>query len=113
MFRIKWPVAKRPAGGHSFHIVGYGWVTGEQAAGVFALHGTCGSMLGSPIHPRDLPLFSDDLDLLANVLDTICEERGVSRKTPEAERLGAAIIQLYRQGVKDRNKLTALAKAYL
>ncbi len=30
----------------------------------------------------------------------------------EAERLGALIIQLYRQGVKDDAKLLALARAY-
>lgn len=70
-------------------------------------------MLNSSIRPSDMPLFSDDLDLLSQVLDTVCEDRGLSRKTPEAERIGAAIIQLYRQGVKDSMKLKALARAYL
>ena len=65
------------------------------------------------IHPRDLPLFSDDLDLLQDVLERICEERGVPLRGREAEHLGAVIIQLYRQGVKDDAKLLALAKAYL
>lgn len=65
------------------------------------------------IHPRDLPLFSDDLDLLQNVLEDICKERGVPLRGREAEHLGAVIIQLYRQGVKDEAKLLALAKAYL
>lgn len=60
-----------------------------------------------------MPLFSDDLDLLSEVLGDVCENRGLHRNTPEAERIGALIIQLYRQGVKDGSKLAALAKAYL
>ncbi|MGO8112711.1 hypothetical protein [Rhizobium leguminosarum] len=45
-----------------------------------------------------MPLFSEDLDLLSQVLEKVCDERGLSRTTPEAERIGAVIIQLYRQG---------------
>ncbi|MDM9619822.1 hypothetical protein A6U87_05200 [Rhizobium sp. AC44/96] len=70
-------------------------------------------MLKSPIFPRDLPLFSEDLNLLSGVLDDVCENRGISRNTAEAEHIGALIIQLYRQGVKDPAKLAALGKAYL
>jgi hypothetical protein len=70
-------------------------------------------MLDTRIHLLDLPLFSGDLDVISGVLDAICEARGLSRNTPEAERLGAVIIQLYRQGAKDGAKLTALAEAYL
>ena len=40
-------------------------------------------------------------------------QRGVLKTTPEAERIGAVIIQLYRQGVKDSGKLADLAKTYL
>jgi hypothetical protein len=47
------------------------------------------------------------------VLAAACKERGIARKGPEAERLGAVIIQLYRHGVKEDAKLLALAKAYL
>ena len=71
------------------------------------------AMLDSSIRPSDLPLFSDDLDLLSSVLDRVCEDRGLERAAPEAERLGAVIIQLYQQGVKDGGKLAALANAYL
>ncbi|NLS03134.1 hypothetical protein HGP14_07080 [Rhizobium sp. P32RR-XVIII] len=70
-------------------------------------------MLDTRVHPLDLPLFSSDLDVISRVLDAVCAERGLSRNTPEAERLGAVIIQLYRQGAKDCAKLTALAQAYL
>lgn len=70
-------------------------------------------MLKSSIHPRDLPLFSDDLDVLDSVLVAACKERGIEPKGPDAERLGAVIIQLYRHGVKDDDKLLALANAYL
>jgi hypothetical protein len=70
-------------------------------------------MLRSPIFPRDLPLFSEDLDLLSDVLEDVCEKRGLARKAPQAERIAALLIQLYRQGVKDQTKLAALAKAYL
>ncbi|ANK85208.1 hypothetical protein AMK01_CH01589 [Rhizobium sp. N6212] len=70
-------------------------------------------MLRSSIHPHDLPLFSEDLDLLSQVLDKVCDERGLVRTTPEAERIGAVIIQLYRQGVRDGGKLADLAKTYL
>ncbi|SCW28436.1 hypothetical protein SAMN02927900_00133 [Rhizobium mongolense subsp. loessense] len=78
----------------------------------FRPHGKCGSMLDTPFHPRDLPLFSEDLDVISGVLDVVCKARGLSRNTPEAEHLGALIIQLYRQGAKDSTKLAALAKAY-
>jgi hypothetical protein len=47
------------------------------------------------------------------VLDAACEDRGIPRRSREAERLGAVIIQLYRQGVKEDSKLLAFAKAYL
>ena len=84
-----------------------------QASDAFALGGNCDVMLRSSIHPHDLPLFSEDLDLLSQVLDKVCDERGLNRTTPEAERIGAVIIQLYRQGVKDGGKLADLAKTYL
>ncbi|OWV98569.1 hypothetical protein ATY81_18260 [Rhizobium sp. R72] len=70
-------------------------------------------MLKSPVLPRDLPLFSDDLDLLSEVLDDVCTDRGLARNTSAAETIGALLIQLYRQGVRDQGKLAALAKAYL
>ena len=70
-------------------------------------------MLATTIHPRDLPLFSDDLDVISDVLDGVCKDRGLGSRTPEAERLGALMIQLYRQGVRDGAKLAALTKAYL
>jgi hypothetical protein len=70
-------------------------------------------MLKSSVHPQDLPLFSGDLDVLEGVLTAACEDRGIDRRSPEAERLGAVIIQLYRHGVKEDEKLLALAKAYL
>jgi hypothetical protein len=70
-------------------------------------------MLRSSIHPHDLPLFSEDLDLLSQVLDKVCVERGLVRTAPEAERIGAVIIQLYRQGVRDSGKLADLARTYL
>ncbi|EPE99251.1 hypothetical protein RGCCGE502_07279 [Rhizobium grahamii CCGE 502] len=75
--------------------------------------GTRGFMLKSPVLPRDLPLFSDDLDLLSEVLDDVCKDRRLERNTSAAEAIGALLIQLYRQGVKDQRKLAALAKAYL
>jgi hypothetical protein len=70
-------------------------------------------MLKSPVLPRDLPLFSDDLDLLSEVLDDVCRDRGLARDTQAAEVIGALLIQLYRQGVRDKGKLAALARAYL
>ncbi|UWU22254.1 hypothetical protein N2601_04550 [Rhizobium sp. CB3060] len=70
-------------------------------------------MLETSIHPQDLPLFSDDLDRLEKVLDAVCMDRGISPRSQEGERLGALMIQLYRQGVKEHAKLLALAKAYL
>ncbi len=70
-------------------------------------------MLKTPILPRDMPLFSDDLDLLSGVLGDVCDKRGLKRDTPEAERIGSLIIQLYKQGVRDSGKLADLAKAYL
>ncbi|EJZ23162.1 hypothetical protein RCCGEPOP_01027 [Rhizobium sp. Pop5] len=51
--------------------------------------------------------------MLSQVLDKVCDERGLLKTTPEAERIGAVIIQLYRQGVKDSGKLADLAKTYL
>ncbi|MBB3657512.1 hypothetical protein FHX15_002744 [Rhizobium sp. BK650] len=70
-------------------------------------------MLKSSVHPQDLPLFSEDIDLLSRVLIRVCDDSGIAPRTPEADRIGAALIQLYRQGVKDSGKLTILAKTYL
>jgi hypothetical protein len=70
-------------------------------------------MLKSSVHPQDLPLFSEDIELLSQVLSQICDDSGNAPRTPEADRIGAAIIQLYKQGVKDSGKLTILAKTYL
>jgi hypothetical protein len=69
-------------------------------------------MLRSPILPRDMPLFPADLDLLANVLNDLCQLRGLSRNTPQGEQIAAHLIELFRQGVKDQQKLYALANAY-
>lgn len=95
-----------------FGIVGYKAGSGERV-GVLPLDGRGSAMLETSIHPQDLPLFSDDLDRLEKVLDAVCKDRGIDHRGPEAERLGALIIQLYRQGVKDDAKLIALARAYL
>ena len=70
-------------------------------------------MLRSPIFPRDLPLFSEDLDILSDVLDDVCRHRQIARSSPRAEQIASRLIELYRQGVKDPKTLAALAKAYL
>ncbi|ARQ09665.1 hypothetical protein NXC12_CH01600 [Rhizobium etli] len=106
-------VAKVLTLAHNTVIAGCGRAHGDASVTAFALGGKCGVMLRSSIHPHDLPLFSEDLDLLSQVLDKVCDERGLVRTAPEAERIGAVIIQLYRQGVRDGGKLAALAKTYL
>jgi hypothetical protein len=106
-------LAKPPSKAHSHFLLSP--VIKRAPATVFACcpMDKAAPMLETSIHPQDLPLFSDDLDRLEKVLDAVCEDRGISPRSPEAERLGALIIQLYRQGVKEDAKLLALARAYL
>jgi hypothetical protein len=58
---------------------------------------------------RDEPLASADLDLCRRVHEALCTERNIDRTGKEADRLGALIIELYRQGVHEESQLRLLA----
>jgi len=58
---------------------------------------------------RDEPLASADLDLCRRVHEALCRERGIDRSGEEADRIGALIIELYRQGVHEESQLRLLA----
>ena len=58
---------------------------------------------------RDEPLVSEDLDVCRRVHEALCSELQIDRSGEQAARLGALIIELYRQGVHDENQLRLLA----
>jgi hypothetical protein len=58
---------------------------------------------------RDEPLASEDLDVCRRVHEALCSELKIDRSSNEADRLGALIIELYRQGVHDESQLRLLA----
>lgn len=58
---------------------------------------------------RDEPLASEDLDVCRRVHEALCSELKIDRSSKEADRLGALIIELYRQGVHDESQLRLLA----
>ncbi|NEJ72552.1 hypothetical protein GR197_18750 [Rhizobium phaseoli] len=57
---------------------------------------------------RDEPLASEDLDVCRRVHEGLCSELQIDRAGEEAARLGALVIELYRQGVHDENQLRLL-----
>ncbi|WP_081525706.1 hypothetical protein [Rhizobium sp. CCGE 510] len=58
---------------------------------------------------RDEPLASEDLDVCRRVHEALCSQLQIDRAGEEAARLGALVIELYRQGVHDENQLRLLA----
>ncbi|MBY5894157.1 hypothetical protein [Rhizobium ruizarguesonis] len=58
---------------------------------------------------RDEPLASEDLDVCRCVHEALCSELKIERLGKDADRLGALIIELYRQGVHDESQLRLLA----
>lgn len=60
---------------------------------------------------HDHPLNSDDLSICQQAFDAARAGLEIEDGAPEAERLGATIIALYRQGVDDVDQLIALVGA--
>jgi len=58
---------------------------------------------------RDEPLASEDLHVCRRVHEALCSGLKIDRTGKEADRLGALIIELYRQGVHDESQLRLLA----
>ncbi|EJC76648.1 hypothetical protein [Rhizobium hidalgonense] len=58
---------------------------------------------------RDEPLASEDLDVCRRVHESLCSDLHIDRSGAEADRLGALIIELYRQGVHEESQLRLLA----
>jgi len=58
---------------------------------------------------RDEPLASEDLDVCRRVHEALCSGLNIDRSSEAADRLGALIIELYRQGVHDESQLRLLA----
>ena len=58
---------------------------------------------------RDEPLASEDLAVCRRVHEALCRGLNIDRSGEEADRLGALIIELYRQGVHDETQLRLLA----
>ncbi|ARM88908.1 hypothetical protein RHEC894_CH02620 [Rhizobium sp. CIAT894] len=61
------------------------------------------------VNTRDEPLASEDLDVCRRVHEALCNGLDIDRSGAEANRLGALIIELYRQGVHDESQLRLLA----
>lgn len=66
-------------------------------------------MIDRRISRRDEPLLTEDLAICQEAFDKIIAELGMDRDGDEAERLAAVILELYREGVHDADKLITLA----
>jgi hypothetical protein len=60
---------------------------------------------------RDEPLTSEDLAVCNIVLDDISREFSMAAEREKVARLASIIIELFRQGVRDRATLKILAAA--
>ncbi len=67
-------------------------------------------MFKEHIHPTDLPLFSEDLDLCQRVFNTIRTELDMPKKSPESDLLASHIINFYKRGVRDETHLLLMAR---
>lgn len=67
-------------------------------------------MLRRNIHPGDLPLFSEDLQLCQKVFDRVRLETGIEVGTGRDSMLAANIIHFYKQGIKDPEQLLTFAR---
>jgi hypothetical protein len=62
------------------------------------------------IRPSDEPLTSRDLGVCQSVHNAICDEQKCAPGSEEANRIAAITIHLYRQGVRDEQKLLAMVR---
>ena len=62
------------------------------------------------IGPSDEPLTSRDLGVCQSVHNAICDEQKCAPGSQEANRIAAITIHLYRQGVRDEQKLLAMVR---
>ncbi|KQV27486.1 hypothetical protein ASC97_03640 [Rhizobium sp. Root1203] len=62
-------------------------------------------------HRHDEPLTSEDLAKCQVVLEAFCHDNDVSLPSEEAIRVGAIIIEMYQQGIRDANHLRILVDA--
>ena len=58
-----------------------------------------------------VPLDSCDLETCQRVFDKISSDHAVAKDSDEAQRMASIIIDLYRQGVRDPNHLSAMVEA--
>ena len=49
-----------------------------------------------------------DLAILQEVFDTLCKEHSIDHRSAVADELARQIIEIYRAGARDREKVTAL-----
>jgi hypothetical protein len=67
-------------------------------------------MFRNHLHPKDVPLFSDGLDVCQRVFDMVRREVGVTPGTPENDLLAAHIVTFYKHGAKTEAQLLILAR---
>jgi hypothetical protein len=61
-------------------------------------------------HRNDEPLSSEDLLKCQLIMEGYCRRNSVPLRSSEATRVGAIIIELYRQGVRDMRQLRFLVE---
>jgi hypothetical protein len=74
-----------------------------------AIHGIQKGQIAMSDKLFSTPLASEDLDVCRRVHEALCSGSKIDRSSKEADRLGALIIELYRQGVHDESQLRLLA----
>jgi hypothetical protein len=67
-------------------------------------------MIREHLHPSDLPLFSEDLDLCQQIFDIVRAEAGIEPGSPKSDLLASHIIHFYKQGIRNAAQLLAMAR---
>jgi hypothetical protein len=68
-------------------------------------------MLQATIKRSSTPLYTRDLAICQKVFDQIQSSVGIIKRSEEADRIAAIIVELYRQGVQDADHLKTMVQA--
>lgn len=64
-------------------------------------------MLEKHVRPAT-PIEPEELTILQEVFDKICERRGIRKNTEAAERAAADLIDLYQHGIRNERQLLVM-----
>ncbi len=67
-------------------------------------------MFREHLHPSDLPLFSQDLDICQQIFELVRAETGIEPGSAKSDLLASHIIHAYKQGIRDTAQLLIMAR---